>query len=54
LDGALPGLAVDTEMRWVLVKALGNRGVFGNNEIDAELARITLQMAHVTQPKLAL
>ena len=39
LDGGLPGLAVDTEMRWVLVKALADRGVFGEKEIDAELAR---------------
>ena len=39
LDGGLPGLAVDTEMRWVLVKALADRGVFGDKEIDAELAR---------------
>ncbi|MBU6263484.1 MAG: aminopeptidase N, partial [Actinomycetales bacterium] len=39
LEGALPGLAIDTEMRWVLVKALADRGVFGNKEIDAELQR---------------
>ena len=39
LDGKLAGLAIDTEMRWVLVKALADRGVFGDKEIDAELAR---------------
>ena len=39
LDGALPGLAVDTEMRWALVKALADRGLFGEKEIDAELER---------------
>ena len=39
LEGSLPGLAVDTEMRWALVKALADRGGFGNKEIDAELER---------------
>ena len=39
LEGSLAGLTVDTEMRWVLVKALADRGVFGNKEIDEELAR---------------
>jgi aminopeptidase N len=38
-EGSLPGLAIDTEMRWALVKALADRGVFGNKEIDAELER---------------
>ena len=39
LEGSLQGLAVDTEMRWALVKALADRGIFGNKEIDEELAR---------------
>jgi aminopeptidase N len=39
LEGSLPGLAVDTEMRWALVKALADRGIFGNKEIDEELTR---------------
>ncbi len=41
LDGSasLPGLAVDTDLRWVLVQALARRGVFGEEEIDAELER---------------
>ena len=39
LEGSIPGLAVDTEMRWALVKALADRGIFGEKEIDAELER---------------
>ncbi len=41
LDGTvtLPGLTVDTGLRWVLVQALGRRGRIGEAEIDAELAR---------------
>lgn len=39
LDGKLSGLAIDTEMRWALVKSLAERGVFGAKEIDAELER---------------
>ena len=38
LDGKLSGLAIDTEMRWALVKSLSERGVFGATEIDAELS----------------
>ena len=38
LDGKLSGLAIDTEMRWALVKSLSERGVFGAAEIDAELS----------------
>ena len=38
-EGSMPGLTIDTEMRWALVKALADRGVFGNKEIDAELER---------------
>lgn len=39
LEGALPGLAIDTEMRWSLVKSLSERGAFGEVEIAAELER---------------
>jgi aminopeptidase N len=39
LDGKLSGLAIDTEMRWALVKSLTERGLFGAAEIDAELQR---------------
>ena len=39
LDGALPGLAIDTEMRWSLVKSLAERGAYGEAEIAAELER---------------
>ena len=39
LDGKLAGLAIDSEMRWSLVKSLVERGVFGAAEIDAELQR---------------
>lgn len=39
LDGALAGLAIDTEMRWSLVKSLAERGVFGEAEIAQELER---------------
>jgi len=39
LEGSLPGLAIDTEMRWSLVKSLAERGVFGEAEIAAELDR---------------
>ncbi|GAB3820575.1 aminopeptidase N [Tessaracoccus terricola] len=33
------GLAIDTAVRWAIVSTLAARGVFGNAEIDAELAR---------------
>ena len=41
LDGSatLTGLDVDTDLRWVLVTALARCGVFGDREVDAELAR---------------
>ncbi|MDQ1290039.1 MAG: aminopeptidase [Actinomycetota bacterium] len=41
LDGSfeLPGLAVDTEMRWGLLAALVTAGLAGEAEIDAELTR---------------
>jgi aminopeptidase N len=41
LDGSaeLPGLAVDTDLRWQLLRRLASRGAAGTAEIDAELAR---------------
>ena len=41
LDGSvvLDGLSVDTDLRWSLLWRLVSRGVRGENEIDAELAR---------------
>ena len=39
LDGKLAGVTVDTEMRWSLIKALTEHGIYGQNEIDAELKR---------------
>ena len=41
LDGtaALDGLAVDTELRWALLRRLVSRGVRGEDAIDAELSR---------------
>jgi aminopeptidase N len=41
LDGtaALEGLAVDTDLRWMLLRRLVSRGVRGEEAIDAELSR---------------
>jgi aminopeptidase N len=41
LDGAvsLKGLAVDTDLRWALLRRLVSRGVRGEEAIDAELSR---------------
>jgi aminopeptidase N len=41
LDGAvaLDGLAVDTDLRWALLRRLVSRGVRGEDAIDAELSR---------------
>jgi aminopeptidase N len=41
LDGSsvVPGLAVDTELRWVLLRRLAATGRAGDAEIDAELER---------------
>ncbi|MBA2455992.1 MAG: aminopeptidase N [Nocardioidaceae bacterium] len=41
LDGSqsLDDLAVDTDLRWTLVSALARTGRFGDDDIDAELAR---------------
>ncbi|WP_045878017.1 aminopeptidase N [Pseudofrankia sp. DC12] len=35
----IEGLALDTELRWTLLTQLVARGVYGDTEIDAELAR---------------
>ena len=35
----LPGLAVDTDLRWILVTRLASLGLLGDAEIEAELAR---------------
>ncbi len=39
LDGKLPGLKVDADLRWFFLLALTDLGVYGVKEIDAELAR---------------
>ncbi|HET9170148.1 MAG TPA: aminopeptidase N [Actinospica sp.] len=41
LDGTveLPGLTVDTDLRWTLVRRLASLGAVGDAEIDAELER---------------
>jgi aminopeptidase N len=41
LDGtlSLDGLAVDTDLRWALLRRLVSRGVLGEEAIDAELSR---------------
>jgi aminopeptidase N len=41
LDGSaeIPGLAVDTDLRWSLLQRLGATGRAGDEEIDAELVR---------------
>ena len=43
LDGSaeIPGLTVDTELRWALLRRLAATGRAGDAEIDAELARDT-------------
>jgi aminopeptidase N len=38
-SGQVPGLAVDTELRWQLLHRLVSRGLAGPEAIDAELAR---------------
>jgi aminopeptidase N len=38
LDGALPGLEVDTDLRWSLVTALARMGSAGEDEIEQALA----------------
>jgi aminopeptidase N len=38
-SGEVPGLAVDTELRWLLLHRLVSRGAAGPDAIDAELAR---------------
>jgi len=39
LEGSLPGLTVDADLRWTLVTALARIGAAGESEIAAELAR---------------
>jgi aminopeptidase N len=41
LDGSaeIPGLAIDTELRWALLRRLATTGRLGDAEIDAELRR---------------
>lgn len=39
LDGGLPGLVIDTELRWYLVNSLVERGLFSRTELDSELER---------------
>ena len=49
LQGKLPGLKIDADLRWSLVNALVERGVFGRPELAAELERdntINGQMGH--------
>ena len=49
LDGKLSGLKIDADLRWTLVNALVERGVFGRTELDSELERdntINGQMGH--------
>jgi aminopeptidase N len=38
-SGQIDGLAVDTELRWQLLRRLASRGAAGEAEIEAELAR---------------
>ncbi len=38
-SAALPGLAIDTELRWALLRRLAATGRAGDAEIDAELRR---------------
>ena len=37
-DTVVDGLAVDTDLRWILLRRLVSRGVMGEAEIDAELS----------------
>ena len=39
LDGALPGLNIDADLRWVFVRELAERGVLDHAAIDEELER---------------
>jgi aminopeptidase N len=39
LNGSLPGLTVDVDLRWTFVKFLAEKGAVDLSEIDAELAR---------------
>ena len=49
LDGKLPGLVIDADLRWHFVLCLVERGASNKEEIDAELKRdntLTGQLAH--------
>ena len=49
LNGELPGLVVDADLRWTLLTALVERGLAARSEVDAELQRdntLTGQLAH--------
>lgn len=37
MSGSLPGLIVDTNLRWTFVNALAQRGLISHSELDAEL-----------------
>ncbi len=49
LDGKLPGLSIDADLRWHLLICLVERGLASRDEVDAELKRdntLTGQLAH--------
>ena len=49
LDGGLPGLRVDRDLRWYLINILAERGAYSRTEVDAELAKdktLTGEMSH--------
>jgi aminopeptidase N len=49
LEGKLPGLVIDADLRWQLLICLVERGLSSRAEVDAELARdntLTGQLAH--------
>jgi len=49
LDGGLPGLVVDRDLRWFFAVTLANRGVITRDEIDSILAQdqtITGELSH--------
>jgi aminopeptidase N len=51
LDGKLPGLKVDADLRWVFVIALAERGLMDKAALSAELLKdntLTGQLSHIT------
>jgi aminopeptidase N len=49
LEGGLPGLALDTDLRWHIVAKLASRGAVSREQIDAELANdetVSGRLAH--------